>query len=419
MRIAILTNEYPPHIYGGAGVHVEYLTREIARLDGGAHQVEVLCFGDQKFSKDNLRVRGVAPEALVQSGDPRHSKVLVPFQQNLQMAGMLEKTDIVHCHTWYTHLAGCLIKQLHNVPLVLSTHSLEPHRPWKREQLGSGYDATTWMERTAYRNADGIVAVSASMERDVVTLYGVNPDRVQVIYNGIDVQEYAPVHAPEVVARYGIDPDDPYVLFVGRITRQKGIVHFLRAARYLENGTQILLCASSPDTEEIGRETQRLVEEVRASGIRISWIRDMVPRKDIVPLYSHAAVFVCPSIYEPFGIINLEAMACGTPVVGSKVGGIAEAVLHRRTGLLVPYEPAGHGDPGPRDPKKFASDLGAGINLLLQNTELREEMGRNARARVVESFGWDVIAGQTLEFYAQLISTRERRQAGRSTRKGQ
>jgi alpha-maltose-1-phosphate synthase len=409
MRISILTNEYPPHVYGGAGVHVEYLTRELILAEGGRHQVAVHCFGEQDVAKDNLRVQGTRAGAEVPGADRRHAKIFDPLQRNMLMAGALDRPEIVHCHTWYTHFAGCMARELHNVPLVLSTHSLEPHRPWKREQLGSGYDLTTWIERTAYQNADGVIAVSAAMERDVVSLYGVRPERVQVIHNGIDVREYRPVEDREVLARYGLDPEKPYLLFVGRITRQKGIVHLLQALRHLEEGVQVMLCASSPDTEEIGRETETLVAEARRSGVAVAWERDMVPRADIVPLYSQAAAFVCPSIYEPFGIINLEAMACGTPVVGSKVGGIAEVVLHGKTGLLVPFAPTGGGDPSPRDPDKFASDLAATVNLLLLDPAMREEMGRAARKRVVESFGWDVIAAQTLLFYQDLVSMRKGR----------
>jgi alpha-maltose-1-phosphate synthase len=404
MRIAILTNEYPPHVYGGAGVHVEYLTRELARADGGRHQVEVLCFGGQDLVRSNLSVRGVGPGVTIPRADPHHAKVLDPLQRSILMAGGLDKPDIVHCHTWYTHLAGCMARELHGAPLVLSTHSLEPHRPWKREQLGTGYDLTTWLERTAYRTADGIVAVSASMERDVVSLYGVSPERVQVIYNGIDVEEYRPTEDRGLLSRYGLDPDRPYVLFVGRITRQKGIVHLLQALRHLEESTQVMLCASSPDTEEIAKETESLVAQARRSGVAVVWERDMVPRADIVPLYSQAAVFVCPSIYEPFGIINLEAMACGTPVVGSKVGGIAESVVHGTTGLLVPFAPRGRTDPAPLDPEKFASDLAAAVNLLLLDPTMRRDMGLAARKRVVEHFGWDVIAAQTLLFYEELLS---------------
>jgi alpha-maltose-1-phosphate synthase len=403
MRISILTNEYPPHVYGGAGVHVEYLTRELARTDNGEHSVEVRCFGDHDLRQGNLSVRGTGPSQDVPCADRRHAKVLDPMQRNIAMAAALDRPQIVHCHTWYTHLAGCMARELYGVPMVLTTHSLEPHRPWKREQLGSGYDLTTWLERTAYRCAEGVIAVSESMRRDVVDLYGIDAGRVRVIHNGIDVAEYRPVEDREVTARYGIDPARPYILFVGRITRQKGIVHLLQALPRLAPGTQVLLCASSPDTEAIGRETERLVDEARRSGITVLWEKAMVPRADIVPLYSQAAVFVCPSIYEPFGIINLEAMACGTPVVGSKVGGIVESVDNGRTGLLVPFAPKGKDDPAPADPEAFASDLAAAVNRLLKDEALREMLGRAARKRVVEHFGWDVIAARTLDFYRELV----------------
>ena len=334
MRIAILTNEYPPHIYGGAGVHVHFLSKELAAMDGGRHLLKVLCFGEQKESESNPTVQGMKVDFTFPVEEPRERRLLSTLFRNVLMTGSLKEVDIIHCHTWYTHLAGCLLKQLLGKPLVLTTHSLEPHRPWKEEQLGAGgYRVSTWMERTAYENADGVIAVSRSMQDDVQELYGVPREKVRVIFNGVDVEKYKPTFNLEVLARYGIDPDRPYILFVGRITHQKGIMHLLRATAHLQDGVQVVLCATDPDTEELAREMAQRLEELKArDGLRIIWVSRFVPVDDIIPLYSHAAIFVCPSIYEPFGIINLEAMACGTPVVATAVGGIKEVVLPRKPG---------------------------------------------------------------------------------------
>jgi alpha-maltose-1-phosphate synthase len=406
MRIALLTNEYPPHVYGGAGVHAEYLSRELARADGGAHRVDVLCFGDQREDRGSLRVRGVAAPAEIPAQDPRHGRMLDALARNLAMAGAVEAQDVVHCHTWYTHLAGCLARPLTGARLVLTTHSLEPHRPWKVEQLGTAYDATSWIERTAYQNADGVIAVSASMKEDVQALYGVPPERVRVIHNGIDPDEYRPRRDEATLRRLGIDPDVPMVLFVGRITRQKGILHLVRAIRHLDAGLQVVLCAGAPDTEEIAAEMEARVEEARReSAARIVWIAEMLPRPDVVTLYGHAAVFVCPSVYEPFGIINLEAMACETPVVASAVGGIPEIVVPGETGLLVPVDAAGNGSVEPRDPEAFSRALADGINDLAASRERSAAMGRAARQRVLDHFSWTRIADLTLAFYAELIET--------------
>ncbi|HEX8199089.1 MAG TPA: glycogen synthase, partial [Isosphaeraceae bacterium] len=376
MRIAILTNEYPPHVYGGAGVHVEYLTRELTRVDGGQHAVEVLCFGDQSIRQGNLTVRGIRPEAAPPFQDTRHQKFLDTMLRDLIMAGTLGAADVVHCHTWYAHLAGCLVKQLTGARLVLTTHSLEPHRPWKVEQLGTAYRASTWVERTAYQNADGVIAVSEAMREDVHSLYGVPYDSIRVIHNGIDLDQYTPTRNPAVLARYQIDPGTPFVLFVGRITRQKGIIHLVNAIKHIRPGVQVVLCAGAPDTPEIGREMAAGVEQARREATNpILWIPQIVPKDDIIALYSHAALFVCPSVYEPFGIINLEAMACGTPVVASAVGGIKEVVVPEQTGLLVPFEPIGPTDFEPRDPARFAADLAAAINRLLDDPGPLEAMG--------------------------------------------
>ena len=405
MRIALLTNEYPPHVYGGAGVHVEYLARELARADGGRHAVDVLCFGDQREEHGNLRVRGIGAQPPLPAQDPRHARLLDALARDLAMAGAVERPDIVHCHTWYSHLAGCLARPLTGARLVLTTHSLEPHRPWKVEQLGTAYHASTWIERTAYQNADGVVAVSAAMKADVQALYGVPPERVRVIHNGIDLDEYRPRHDPATLRRLGVDPELPIVLFVGRITRQKGILHLVRAVRHLAPGVQVVLCAGAPDTPEIGTEMRELVEAARHDAVvPIVWIAEMLPKADAVVLYSHAAVFVCPSVYEPFGIINLEAMACETPVVGSAVGGIPEIVVPGETGLLVPFEAEGDGSPEPRDPEAFQHALAAAVNELMSAPDRRAAMGRAARARVEAHFSWRSIAAATLGFYEELLA---------------
>lgn len=406
MHIAILTNEYPPNVYGGAGVHVEYLTRELAALDGGGHTLQILCFGDQRESRGNLTVEGVSPPAELPAYEPRHAKLYATLLQDLVMSGRVADVDIVHCHTWYTHLAGCLVKQLHDVPLVLTTHSLEPHRPWKAEQLGTAYRASSWVERTAYENADGVVAVSGAMRDDVHELYGVDTDRIRVIHNGIDLAQYRPTPGRETLRELGIDPEVPFVLFVGRITRQKGIIHLVRAIEHFHPAVQVVLCAGAPDTPEIAREMSDAVARARSrSEHSIVWIQEMLPREKVIRLYTEAAIFVCPSVYEPFGIINLEAMACETPVVASAVGGIPEIIDDGVTGLLVPLK-LGPANAELRNPEEFARDLAAAVNALLDAPELRASMARQARARVEQHFGWPAIARQTLEFYRAVIGRR-------------
>ena len=408
MRIALFTNEYPPHVYGGAGVHVEYLSRELARLDDRAHQVDILCFGEQREERGNLRVRGIEAAAKFAAQDPRHAKLLDALVRDLSMAGAVERPDVVHCHTWYSHLAGCLARPLTGAKLVLTTHSLEPHRPWKVEQLGTAYHATAWIERTAYENADGVIAVSKAMKDDVQTLYGVAPERVRVIHNGIDPDEYRPTIAPDRVRALGVDPDVPMVLFVGRITRQKGILHLVRAIRHLTPGLQVVLCAGAPDTEEIAAEMKALVTEAeRNSAADIVWIDRMLPREDVITLYSHAAAFVCPSVYEPFGIINLEAMACETPVIAAAVGGIPEIVVHGETGLLVPFDAEGGGSAEPVDPEGYSRALATAINELMADPSRCDAMGRAGRARVLAQFSWESIARKTLGFYRELVAGAE------------
>ena len=404
MHIAILTNEYPPHIYGGAGVHVEYLVKELLAVDGGAHEVDVCCFGDQREERDRLRVQGVEPGADLPATDPRHTRFLETMLRNVRMAGLVSGADIVHCHTWYSHFAGCLLRQLDDARLVLSTHSLEPHRPWKVEQLGSAYHASSWVEKTAYRNADGVVAVSDAMRQDVMTLYDVPENKVRVIPNGIDPDEYRPVERPEILQKHGVDPSRPFVLFVGRITRQKGIVHLVNAIEHLREGTQVVLCAGAPDTEDIAREMEAAVAVARSAGRHdIIWIADMLPREETIALYAGADVFVCPSVYEPFGIINLEAMACETAVVASAVGGIPGIVVDGETGVLVPLEARGATDFEPKDADRFSRDLADAVNRLMDDEDLRRRMGEAGRRRVVERYSWRAVAERTVRFYEELL----------------
>jgi alpha-maltose-1-phosphate synthase len=405
MRIVILTNEYPPYVYGGAGVHVEYLARELASLEDRAHNIKVLCFGDQHLQEGNFSAEGIASPFQPPAQTPQHQKFLETMLRDVVMAGSVREADIIHCHTWYTHLGGCLLKPLLGARLVLTTHSLEPHRPWKVEQLGTAYHGSSWVERTAYQNADGVIAVSEAMKQDVHTLYAVPFDTIRVIHNGIDVHQYKPTHNPTVLQSYHIDPDRPFVLFVGRITRQKGIMHLMDAIKYMRPGLQVVLCAGAPDTPALGEEMASRVEQARReSPNRIIWVPQMVPREDIIVLYTHASVFVCPSVYEPFGIINLEAMACETPVVASAVGGIPEVVTHGETGCLVPFEPVDAHDFEPKRPEQFAKDLAAAVNRLIEDAATMQMMGKKARERVERYFSWSSIAQRTLAFYRELTT---------------
>ena len=403
MRITLLTNEYPPHVYGGAGVHVDYLSRELANREGGKHEIQILCFGDQKEHSGNKIVEGIRPSSDFPFQDIQHEKLLDTLSRNMLMIRSVKETDIVHCHTWYTHLAGCLIKQIFGVPLILTTHSLEPNRPWKEEQLGSAYRASTWLEKTAYQNADGVIAVSQSMKKGVHDLYQVPFEKIRVIPNGIDMNEYQPRTNPSLLASYRIDPEKPFLIFVGRITRQKGILYLVNAIRYISPGIQIVLCAGAPDTQEIEREMEEKVKEARTqTPNEIIWIHQWVPRSDLITLYSHASVFICPSIYEPFGIVNLEAMACGIPVVASSVGGIPEVVIHDETGILVTFDPMNTQSWEPREPEKFSKDLANAVNHLLSSPEKKRTMGAKSRERVEKHFTWESIARQTLKFYKEL-----------------
>ncbi len=403
MKIALLTNEYPPNVYGGAGVHVEYLTKELSRLDSHGHIIKVLCFGPQELQKQNLCVKGVHIKYDFPAKDPRHIKFLDTIQKDIVMAGQLDDSDIVHCHTWYSHFAGLLAKQLFQVPLILTTHSLEPHRPWKAEQLGSAYHGSSWIEKTAYENADGVIAVSESMKNDVHQLYHVPHDKIKVIHNGIDLNQYKPTLNPRILEKHNISKNVPFVLFVGRITRQKGIIHLVNAIKHINKECQVVLCAGAPDTEDIGREMEAAVEKAKKeSKNKIIWIPDMMPKDELIALYSQAAVFVCPSVYEPFGIINLEAMACQTPVVATKVGGIPEVVVPGETGVMVPLTPKSAREAEPADPDKFAVDLGQAVNAVLGSGDKIKQMGIQSRQRVQTLFSWPSIAAKTMRFYQEV-----------------
>lgn len=401
-KVALFTNEYPPKVYGGAGVHVEYLSRALAKLV----PVEVRCFGDQQVTTPDLSVQGYAQWAETKRNtDPRFSGAVDAFTRSLLMAKDNLDADIVHCHTWYTDMGGLLASKLWGVPYLLTIHSLEPLRPWKVEQLGNGYHLSSWMERTAIEQADAVIAVSQETRADVLRLFNIAPERVHVIYNGIDLEEYRKASATTVLTRYGIDPTRPFVLFVGRITRQKGIIHLVDALPQLDAGLQVVLCAGAPDTPEIGREMEQRVAAVRATRPDVIWISEMLPRPDVIQLYSHAAVFCCPSVYEPFGIINLEAMACETAVVASAVGGIKEVVIPEETGLLVDPDLV-EGSFDPRDPAGFAAGLAAAINRVAGDEALRRRMGQAGRERVEQHFSWDAIAQKTLALYQTLLASR-------------
>lgn len=402
MKTLFLTREYPPHVYGGAGVHVEYLTRELAKRIG----VEVRCFGDQDRRDGQLSVTGHQLSAGLLDGTPDLLRSpLDALSRCVSFAASPSGADVVHCHTWYSHLGGILHKQLYGLPLVISIHSLEPLRPWKREQLGRGYDLSSWVERTAIEMADAIIAVSQGTREDVSAHFRVDPSRIAVIPNGIDADEYRHDGGFDQLERHGVPRDLPYVLFVGRVTRQKGIVHLLRAVEGFPPDLGVVLCAGAPDTEEIAQEVESLVAGLQARRPHVYWIREMVPKQAAIQLYSHAEVFCCPSIYEPFGIINLEAMACRTAVVASAVGGIKEVVVPEQTGLLVDceLEPAPPFDP--RDPDAFSAGLAAAVCRLMGDDRLRREMAEAGRRRVEEHFTWGAIARQVEELYRQLLES--------------
>ena len=393
MRVDLLTREYPPEVYGGAGVHVEYLARELRRLV----DVRVHCMGAPR-DEQGVTAYGV-PDDLTDA-----NPALRTLGTDLPMAAGCAGSDLVHSHTWYANLAGHVASLLHGVPHVMSAHSLEPLRPWKAEQLGGGYALSSWVERTAVQAAHAVIAVSAGMRDDLLRCYpDVDPERVHVVHNGIDTEEYQPDLDTDVLAKHGIDPDRPSVLFVGRITRQKGLPHLLRAAVSLDPSVQLVLCAGSPDTEEILAEVSVLVEELRRTRDGVVWIEEMVPKPEVVQLLTHATVFACPSVYEPMGIVNLEAMACETPVVATATGGIPEVVAAGETGLLVPIAQVTDGSGTPLDPAAFEADLAAALGELLTDPQRAREMGVAGRRRAIESFSWAAIATRTLDLYRTLL----------------
>jgi glycogen synthase len=398
MKALLLTNEYPPYIYGGAGVHVEFLSRELARL----MDVEVRCFGDQHVDEGRLHVRGY-PEPNDMTAPSYLRPVFGAMARDVAWAGTATDADVVHCHTWYSHLGGLLLQKAYGIPLVVTVHSLEPLRPWKREQLRGGYDLSCWVEQTALRTADAVIAVSHGTRQDVLRVSDVAPERMHVIYNGIDTTLYRPVPETDALERRGIDPGQPIVLFVGRITRQKGIVHLARAIPMIDPSAQVVLLAGAPDTPEIAAEMEQAVEAAMRVRGGVTWIREMLPRQEVIQFYSHATVFCCPSIYEPFGIINLEAMACGAAVVASAVGGIPEVVIDGVSGVLVPLAQQTESPFEPLDPGQFSADLAAAINRVLGDPAWRLRLVQAGRERVEREFAWPAIARQTADLYARLV----------------
>ncbi len=420
MRVGLMTREYPPYVYGGAGVHVEYLSREMAKTI----EVEVHAWGAPPAGNKepetpasdaigtNLDVHFEQPwDAITNGTSAKFKGALEALSLNLLDQLHLEKVDVVHTHTWYVSMAGFLAKKLYGIPFVLTTHSLEPLRAWKAEQLGSGYALSSWMERTAVLEADAIVAVSNGTKADIQRAYpDVDAKKIHVIYNGIDLQQYQWTPDRSALEKYGVDTTRPYVLFVGRITRQKGVTHLVDAIPYLPAGTQVVLCAGAPDTPEIAAEMRAKVEAARAkagsgpNAAKIVWIENMVTKQEAIQLYSHCAVFCCPSVYEPFGIINLEAMACRAPVVASATGGILEVVVDGQTGYLVPFV----ADPVtsfPTEPEQFSKDLALRIAELLDDPKKARAMGEAGRKRVEEHFSWTAIAAQTIDLYRGLVAS--------------
>jgi alpha-maltose-1-phosphate synthase len=390
LRVALLTREYPPEVYGGAGVHVEYLARELDRLV----DVTVHCFGADRAGAVAHR-----PWELLR-GNPALEAVSV----DLAMAAAVADAQLVHSHTWYANLGGHIAKLMHGVPHVATVHSLEPLRPWKAEQLGGGYAVSSWIERTALEAADAVIAVSAGHRRDLLACYpAIDPGRVSVIGNGIDTDEYRPDPATGLVERNGVDPTRPYVLFVGRITRQKGLTYLLDAAEVIDPEAQLVICAGAADTPELAAEIEAKLERIRRAREGVVWIERMLEKPELIQLLTHATVFVCPSIYEPLGIVNLEAMACATPVVATATGGIPEVVEDGVTGLLVPFDPVDDPSRTPRDPDAFARAIAEGVDRLLHDPAEAARMGEAGRKRAVAHFGWGRIAEQVRDLYDRLV----------------
>ena len=400
MKVALVTKEFPPEVYGGAGVHVEYLARALAHV--ADLDVEVHAFGAPR--QDPL-VAATYGHWDALDGDRPELAALRTFSTDLAITAGVHGADVVHTHTWYANLAGHLAKLVYGVPHVATTHSLEPLRPWKREQLGGGYSLSGWAERTALSSADRVIAVSEGMRADILDSYrAVDPERVVVVHNGVDPDEYRPVEERAALERHGVDGSRPYAVFVGRITRQKGVVHLLDAVPHLPAGSQLVLCAGAPDTPEIAAEFRRRVDELSGGPVDVLWIDEMLPRSEVVQLLSHARVFVCPSIYEPFGIVNVEAMACGAAVVATAVGGIPEIVVEGETGQLIAFEASDDAYGTPADPERFARDLADGMARFLHDGEAAARMGAAGRRRVEEHFSWAAIAERTAEVYRDAAS---------------
>lgn len=407
MRSVLLTREYPPNVYGGAGVHVEYLARELGRLI----EVEVRCFaGDRAIETfTGPTVRAYQPWNVLKGSSPL-STALATMSINLAMAATLDGADLVHSHTWYANFGGHIAKLAHDIPHVVTSHSLEPLRPWKAEQLGSGgYELSRFCERVAQESADVVIAVSREMKKDVIACYpNMDPDRIRVVHNGIDANEYRPDPGTDVLERNGIDPNRPSVVYVGRITRQKGVTYLLDAALSIDPSIQIVLCAGAPDTDEIAREVSEKVELVHRRRDGVIWIDTMLPKPDVIQLLSHASVFCCPSVYEPLGIVNLEAMACETAVVATATGGIPEVVVDGVTGYLVPFEPGDNVLREPRDPEQFVRDLAERINTLALDPDTATRFGSAGRRRAIDEFSWSKAARETVELYEEVLATHQR-----------
>jgi alpha-maltose-1-phosphate synthase len=394
-RVALLTKEYPPEIYGGAGVHVEHLSRELAKL----LDVGVYCFGAPR--DDPLVAAAYEPWAAL--GKDGKGTALRALSADLCMASDVAAADLVHSHTWYANFAGYLAHVLYDIPHVMTSHSLEPLRPWKAEQLGEGYRLSSWVERTAVESADAVIAVSRAMRDDVLRVYpAVDPAKVNVVYNGIDTDEFFPDPGTAGLESQDIDPRVPYVLFVGRVTRQKGITYLLEAARFFDPAAQVVFCVGAPDTPEIEREVRAQVAALAEKRKGVFWVEEMVARPALVQIISHASVFVCPSIYEPFGLINVEAMACAVPVVASAVGGVPEIVVDGETGFLVPFVPSGDAFGTPAEPEAFSAAIAEKVNQLLSAPTLGKAFGAAGRERVLAQFTWKAVARQTVDVYDQV-----------------
>lgn len=401
MKIGILTKEFPPYVYGGAGVHVGNLVKELIKRN----QVWVNYFGNKNFKKKNLVVTGYSGCRIVNSPETiKYKKLLEAQSIALQIASTNPKFDIIHNHTWYTAYTGFLLKNLYSLPLVTTMHSIEPLRPWKADQLGAGYKISSWMEKLAVENADKIIAVSDSMKIDLLRCYNLPPSRVEVVYNGIDANKFKKTASKKILKDFHIDTSRPYILFVGRTTRQKGIKYLLDAFDSLKNDVQLVLLTASSDEKNISQEIKNKVYSLRKKGKTIYHLEKFFSEHELCQFYSQASVFVCPSIYEPFGIINLEAMACETPVVASAVGGIPEVVVPEETGFLVPFKSKSEIDHAPRNPKNYTSRLAKKISFLLDNPDVREKMGKKGRAVVEKKFTWEKISQNTEKIYKKALN---------------